>query len=130
MGERAKNIAGLFKDSRTRTIVLVTAIALLAAMVIGVYSMRSRIFGTAGGSASVKGAPGGIESIPFQAPNPEYARIQEAQNTAQAQAASAAGTSAVPTIVRSGTLVTLTPEQQAAQQQGLGFTGLARMEEA
>lgn len=130
MGERAKNIAGLFKDARTRTIVLVTAIALLAAMVIGVYSMRSRIFGTTGGSASVKGAPGGIESIPFQAPNPEYARIQEAQNVAQAQAASAAGTSAVPTIVRSGTLVTLTPEQLAAQQQGLGFTGLARMEEA
>jgi hypothetical protein len=130
MGEKAKNIAGLFKDARTRTIVLVTAIALLVAMVVGVYSMRSRIFGAAGGSASVKGAPGGIESIPFQAPNPEYARIQEAQNVAQAQAAAAAGTSAVPTIVRSGTLVTLTPEQQAAQQQGLGFTGLARMEEA
>ena len=128
MGERAKNIAGLFKDARTRTIVLITGIALLAAIVIGVYSMRTRIFGPAGGAASVKGAPGGIESIPFQAPNPEYARIQEAQNAAQAKAAEAAGTSAVPTIVRSGTLVTLTPEQQAAQ--GVGFTGLAHMEES
>lgn len=131
MGERAKNIAGLFKDARTRTIVMVTAVALVAALVIGVYSMRSRLFGTTEGSASVKGAPGGIQSIPFQAPNPEYARFQEQQNASQAQAAAASGASAVPTIVRSGTLVNLTPEQQAALQQGgLGFTGLAHIEEA
>lgn len=131
MGERAKNIAGLFKDARTRTIVVITAVALLAAILIGIYSMRAKIFGTAGGGASVKGAPASIESIPFQAPNPEYARLQEQQNVSQAQQAAAVGGSAIPTIVKSGTLVNLTPQQQAAlQQQSLGFTGLARVEEA
>lgn len=126
MGERAKNIAGLFKDARTRAIVVITAIALLAAILIGVYSMRSKIFGTASGGASVKNAPVGIESIPFQAPNPEYKRIQEQQNVTQAQQAAAVGGSAIPTIVSSGTLVNLSPQQQ----QSLGFTGLAHVEEA
>lgn len=131
MGDKAKNIAGLFRDARSRTIIVVTGIALFLAIAIGIYSVRDRLFGTSLGSANVRNAPGGIQSVPFQAPNPEYARLQEQQNTTQAQQAEASGGSAIPTIIRSGNLTQLTSEQQAALQQGgLGFTGLSRVEEA
>ncbi|MDX2165207.1 MAG: TrbI/VirB10 family protein [Gammaproteobacteria bacterium] len=120
--ERMKNIAGLFKDTRTRTILLTTLFILLVAVVIGVLSMRGRVKGVEAG-AGVTSAPGGIQSVPFSAPNEEYARLQEKQNKESAQKATEVGGSAIPTIVRA----TDNKEPVAVvSDTGLGFQGLSR----
>ena len=120
--QRMKNIAGLFKDTRTRTIILTTVFILLIAVVIGFMAMRGRVKGVEAG-AGVTSAPGGIQSLPFNAPNEEYARLQEKQNRESAEKAAQAGGSAIPTIVRA----TDNKEPVAVvSDTGLGFQGLSR----
>jgi YD repeat-containing protein len=120
MASRLGNIAALFKEGRTRTIILVTVIILLVAVGVGVYSMRGKKGLEA--SAGVTSAPGGIQSIPFSAPNKAYEKLQEQQNVQQAKQAEQAGGSAIPTIVNSGKDVNVTPTGDV----GVGFTALNR----
>src|SRR5690348_1142538 len=102
MNGKLKNITGLFKDTRTRTIIILTGAILAVAVVLGMV----RLFGQAKGpppQASVRGGPGNIQSIPggFDRPETvEYARLQEEQNRQQAQLAARQGTSAMPTLIR------------------------------
>jgi len=121
--ERLKNIAGLFKDGRTRTILLTTLFVLFVAVVIGIFSIRGRVKGVEA-AAGVTTAPGGIQSIPFNAPNEEYARLQEQQNKQSATQAEQTGESAIPTIIHAGN--DTGPEPAAVSDTGLGFTGLSR----
>jgi len=120
MATRLGNIAALFKEGRTRTIILVTFLILLIAVGVGVYSMRGKKGVEA--SAGVTSAPGGIQSIPFSAPNKAYANLQEQQNKQQAKQAEQAGGSAIPTIVDSGKDIIVTPTSDV----GPGFTALNR----
>lgn len=120
MANRFGNIAALFKDGRTRAIILVTMFVLLVAVLIGVYSMRSKTGVEA--SAGVSAAPGGIQSIPFSAPNKAYAKLQTQQNADQAKKAEQVGGSAIPTIVSSDKAVAPPP----SGDEGVGFTALGR----
>ena len=43
MGVRARNLAALFADVRTRTIIIITAIILISGVTIGYVIYRSRI---------------------------------------------------------------------------------------
>lgn len=119
--DRFKNIAGLFRETRTRTIILTTLFILLVAVVIGLFTMRGRVKGVEAG-AGVTSAPGGIQSLPFNAPNEEYARLQEKQNKESAQSAEKVGGSAIPTIVRA----TDDKDVNVVSDTGLGFQGLSR----
>ncbi|HEV2613413.1 MAG TPA: TrbI/VirB10 family protein [Gammaproteobacteria bacterium] len=121
--QRLKNIAGLFKEGRTRTILLITLFVLIVAVVIGVFSIHGRVKGTEA-SAGVTSAPGSIESIPFNAPNAEYAHLQEEQNKQKAKQAEQTGGSAIPTIIRSGN--DNDTNAPAVSDTGLGFSGLSR----
>lgn len=102
--ERLKNIKGLFTNTRTRTILILTGVIILLAIFVGVYRLSGPPPGPAT-DVSVRSVPGGIQSVPggFDRPQtPEYARLQEQQNIQQARLAEQRGTSAVPTIIRSG----------------------------
>ena len=122
MATRLNNMAALFKDGRTRTIILITVFILLAAVIIGIFSMRSKKGITA--SAGVSATPGNIQSVPFNAPNDEYARLQEQQNKQLAKKAEKVGGSAIPTIIDSKKGDVVSPETDA--QAGIGFTALSR----
>lgn len=128
MANKLSNIKDLFKQGRTRVIILVTMFVLLIAIVVGVVSVRSKIKGTEA-SANISDAPGGIQSIPFDAPNEEYARLQQEQNEQQAKQAESVGGSAIPTIFKSSKNsadVNASMDGDA----GLGFTGLSREQQA
>jgi YD repeat-containing protein len=104
MNERLKNLGGLFKDTRTRTIIIFTGIILVIAIIMGIVRFMGQTSGPAS-QAQVSG-PGNIQSIPggFDRPvSPQYAQLQEQQNQMQAQMASKTGTSSIPTIIRSST---------------------------
>ncbi len=120
--DRFRNIAGLFREGKTRTIILTTLFVLLVAVVIGFLSIRGRVQGVEA-VAGVTSAPGNIQSIPFNAPNEEYARLQEQQNKQTAKQAEKVGSSSIPTIVRAGNNE---PEPAAVSDTGLGFSGLSR----
>jgi len=101
MNIRLKNLAGLFKDTRTRTIIIFTGLVIIFAIVVGIVRMNKAPQGP-GSSAEVQGAPN-IQSIPggFDKPTTaEYARLQEQQNELQAKIAAQQGTSAIPTIIK------------------------------
>ncbi len=103
MNSKLKNIGGLFRNARTRTIIIFTGIILAFALVMGLV----RLFGTASGpesQAQLSGPRGNLQSIPggFDRPvTPEYAQLQAKQNVLQAQIAEKQGTSAMPTIISS-----------------------------
>jgi hypothetical protein len=121
--DRLKNIAGLFKDGRTRTILLTTLFVLLVAVVIGIFSIRGRVKGVEA-AAGVTSAPGALQSIPFNAPNEEYARLQEQQNKQSAKQAEQTGSSSIPTIIHAGN--DKDPAPAAVSDTGLGFSVFSR----
>lgn len=97
-----KNIGGLFRNTRTRTIILLTIGFLVLAIVIGIFRLGGGAKGPAT-EANIRTSPN-IQSVPggFENPeSPEYIRLQEKQNLQQAKLAQQRGTSAIPTIVRS-----------------------------
>lgn len=99
MAKPLKNISDLFKNTRTRSILIVTIGLIILGIVVGVISLRKRV--GAPSRAGLQGTPQ-IQSIPggFEKPETqEYVALQEKQNRQQAEAARKAGTSAVPTIV-------------------------------
>lgn len=97
-----KNLAGMFRNTRTRTIILLTVAVLLVGVIVGIFRLGGGGRGPAT-EATLRSTPS-IQSVPggFDNPeSPEYIRLQEKQNLQQAKIAQQQGTSAIPTIVRS-----------------------------
>lgn len=106
-----KNLAGLFRNARTRTIIILTGIVLVLAVIIGVVRLNSQPSGPAAAAQVGAGGPGNIQSVPGGFVRPEtqvYAQLQEQQNAQQANIAAQTGSSAVPTIISSNSFPTPT----------------------
>ncbi len=102
MAGRLNNIAGLMKNTRSRLIIIVTIVLLIALSLIGYWQLRDTRTG-APAAAAVSGVPG-IESIPgSNTANVQYIKTQEEENRQQAERALKTGSSAIPTILRSET---------------------------
>lgn len=103
MNPKLQNVASLFRNTRTRTIILFTGGVLLLGVIIGLVKLAKQNSGGPEASAQVRGAPN-IQSVPGgfggAAPSAEYAQLQEQQNVMQAKIAEQQGTSAIPTIIR------------------------------
>lgn len=101
---KLSNIKGLFRNTRTRTILILTGVVLFFAVLIGIFRLSAPVPGPTG-EAKMRQLPGNIQSIPGgfeKTQTPEYAKLQEQQNAEQAKLAQRRGTSAIPTIIRSG----------------------------
>ncbi len=126
MAGRKDNIKALFSNTRSRVIIIFTAVLMLVAILIGVIKLSSSS-GNVESGANLAAAPGGIQSIPGSInPSAEYASLVESQNIDQAKQASKAGGSAIPTIIRTqafGQGVEVVGPQQG--EGGLGFSTLA-----
>ncbi len=127
MADKKENIKALFSNSRSRVIIIFTAILLLCMVVIGYITFSSTASGPDTG-ASLRRGPGGIASIPgAQNQTAQYAALQESQNLEQAEEAGKKGGSAIPTIIRSqafGEGVEIVGMKKG--ENGVGFTTLAR----
>jgi type IV secretory pathway VirB10-like protein len=102
MNAQMRNIAGLFADSRSRLMIILTLSILGISIAIAVLKLHGSNKNT-GPTAQVsvaKGPGGSLESIPFNTQQtPEYRRLQEQQNALKAKTAVKTGSSAIPTIV-------------------------------
>lgn len=120
------NLAALFRDSRSRVIILLTGFLLLVAILIGIFVLRERTTGLPA-AVSLPGTPG-IQSIPGgMEPTTQYAKLVEQHNIEQAEEAAKTGKSVMPTIVRFqkyGEGQSLVGGE--AGQAGLGFSSLAQ----
>jgi intracellular multiplication protein IcmE len=100
MAPKLKNIANIFKDTKSRTIFIILAIIILIALLITWFSIRRAERAGAPAKVGVQTVPA-ISSIPgMGTPTREYARAQEEENVRRAQEALRTGTAAVPTIIR------------------------------
>lgn len=107
MGERSKNIAALFNDSRSRVIIVVTVVALIVGLVFAYFGFTRSSQPDVGGSAIV-GAPS-IKNIPGSANlSPEYLQTLEKYNQQQYTQAAKTGSSTIPTFIN-------TPEVSSSQ---------------
>lgn len=125
MAGRKENLKGLFTNTRTRVIIIFTAIIVISIIVIGVVKFRKTIELNLG-SANLAGSPN-IQSIPGALNQTEqYAKLQETQNTNEASTALQQGGSAIPTIIRSQAITDgVVPVGQTPGQSGVGFSTLA-----
>ena len=127
MADKKENIKALFSNSRSRVIIIFTAILLLIMVVIGFIKFNSTDSGP-GTGANLGHGPAGIKSIPgAQNQTAQYAALQESQNVQQAVEAGKKGNSAIPTIIRSqafGEGVDIIGMKEG--DNGVGFTTLAR----
>jgi len=128
VAERLTNVKGLFTNTRTRVILLLTITFVVVAVVVGILSFRSRIAGPEG-QAALQKTPGGIKSIPGAvSPTEQYARTVATENIRRAEKAKTKGGSAIPTIIRT---TKLRPGEAGyelpADATAVGFTTLSRM---
>lgn len=131
MAGRKENLKALFTNTRSRVIIIFTAIVLIIAVVIGVIRFTSFTTSERAG-ARVTGAPTGIRSIPGSPdPTAQYAHLVETRNIQQAEEAQRRGSSAIPTIIRTqafGEGVQPVGPQQG--EGGVGFSTLALADSA
>ncbi|ETO92534.1 type IVB secretion system protein DotG/IcmE [Legionella oakridgensis] len=128
MAGKKENLKALFTNTRSRVIIIFTAVLLIIAVLIGVIrfsASTSRTGLTAG--AQVGTAPVGIQSIPGSMdPTAQYAALQAQQNVEQAKQAAEEGGSAIPTIIRTqafgGDIQSVGPQHGEG---GVGFSTLA-----
>ena len=132
MASKKENIKALFSNTKSRTIILFTAIALITIVVIGFFKLTSSSSLGLNENANIKSAQTNISSIPgSQSQTAQYAALQEQQNQIQAQIANKTGASAIPTIIRTqafGEGVELIGPKDGSG--GVGFTTLALADEA
>lgn len=101
MAGKKENIKALFSNTRTRVIILFTAILLVASVMIGFFKIRAFNQDNVVSSANVKKVPTNIKSIPGSLnQTAQYATLQNKQNIDQAESASKSGGSAIPTIIK------------------------------
>jgi intracellular multiplication protein IcmE len=103
MADEAKNIGGLFKNERTRMVLVLTGVALAVAAVVGVTALRSktpnRPHGT-GAEASLAAGPD-VHDVPGTSTSPVHQQLVNEANQQGAQQALSSGGSFVPTLVAS-----------------------------
>jgi len=98
MGIRMQNIANLFADTKTRTIVVVTSIVFIVGISVAFIGLRSP--STNEEESAAASAPGGISSVPGAGETSRYyQQLQTRQNLEKAETAQKTGTSAIPTLV-------------------------------
>lgn len=125
MASRKENLKSLFSNTRTRVIIIFTAIVLLVAILIGYIKITSITTGP-GATADLPGAPRGIQSIPGALEQtPQYAKLQEEQNINKAIEAEKKNTSAIPTII--STQAITQNVQPLGSQSASGFQELTQM---
>ena len=98
-----QNIANLFKNIRTRSIILVTACILVFGFLYGFMHFTNKKTSVEDTSIQLKGSPN-IESVPGglkQSPPADYQRLQAQQNLEQAAIAEKTGASSIPTLLES-----------------------------
>ncbi|MCH9754851.1 TrbI/VirB10 family protein [Rickettsiella endosymbiont of Litargus connexus] len=98
-----QNIANLFKNIRTRSIILVTACILVFGFLYGFMHFTNKKTSVEDTSIQLKGSPN-IESVPGglkQSPPADYQRLQAQQNLEQAAIAEKTGASSIPTLLDS-----------------------------
>ncbi len=125
MATKKDNLKSLFSNTRSRIIILFTAVLLLLAVIVGVSKLLSAPSAEKQASASISSVPS-VGSTPGQLnPAPEYVKLLQAQNITQAKQAELRGTSAIPTIIQ---LQKLGEGGKGLQNvgQGVGFQALAR----
>ena len=127
MATKKENIKSLFSNSRTRIIIVFTAILVIAMVVIGLMKLHTASNPLNAKSGVVRQAQG-IKSIPGSMnQTAQYAALQETQNIEQAQEAAAKGGSAIPTIIRSQAFGNGVESVGAQGGEGsVGFSTLAR----
>ncbi|MBP6918203.1 MAG: type IVB secretion system protein DotG/IcmE [Legionellaceae bacterium] len=127
MATKKENIKSLFTNSRSRIIIIFTAILVVTMIVIGFVKLHSSSNPLKEKSGVVRGAAG-IKSIPGSLnQTAQYAALQETQNMEQAKDAAAKGGSAIPTIIRSQAFGDGVESVGAQGGEGsVGFSTLAR----
>lgn len=98
-----QNITRLFKNIRTRSIIILTGCILLFGFLYG-YIHLSKKPSVEDSSIQLKGSPANIQSVPGgveQSPSADYQRLQAQQNLEQAAIAEKTGASAIPTLLDS-----------------------------
>ncbi|TLY47236.1 MAG: hypothetical protein E6K54_06325 [Gammaproteobacteria bacterium] len=96
-----QNITNLFKNIRTRSIIIITGCILLFGFLYGFLHLTNKKTGNA--SIQLKESPN-IQSVPgglTQSPSADYQRLQAQQNLEQAAIAEKTGSSAIPTLLDS-----------------------------
>jgi YD repeat-containing protein len=102
MNLKLQNITHLFRNVRTRTIIIVTTLIVLFALIFGLGHLINKTAPPANSSVQLKGSPGNIKSIPGgiqESPSADYQRLQQQQNLQQAALAAKTGASAIPTLL-------------------------------
>ncbi|MFZ4077072.1 MAG: type IV secretion protein IcmE, partial [Legionellaceae bacterium] len=130
MAERKENIKSLFSNTRTRVIIILTTLVLVATVTVGFVK-----FGKSSDVLSeknkIKSSPARLRSIPGSSDQTaQYAALQEIQNIEQAKKADKSGNSAIPTIIRTqafGEGVEMIGPQGG--EGGVGFTTLAQADD-
>lgn len=96
---RMNNIKGLFKDVRTRSIIVLTGILVLFVVFVGITGFLKSKRGEPKSAANTSSLPS-IRSVPGIKPTTkQFANLQEKQNTKHYQQAKKGGGSAIPTII-------------------------------
>lgn len=131
MAGKKENIKALFSNTRSRVIIVFTALVLIATVVIGVAKLRIYSQPPVESKADVTHAPG-IRSIPGSInPTEQYEKLQETQNINQASTALQKGGSAIPTIIRTQAFGEgIQPVGMSEGQSGVGFSTLSSEDEA
>ncbi|MEN9450211.1 MAG: component of the Dot/Icm secretion system [Pseudomonadota bacterium] len=96
-----QNITSLFKNIRTRSIIIVTGCILLFGFLYGFLHLSKKA-PVEESSIQLKGSPANIQSVPGgleQSPSADYQRLQAQQNLEQASIAEKTGTSSIPTLL-------------------------------
>jgi type IV secretory pathway VirB10-like protein len=97
-----QNMANLFKNIRTRSIILLTGFILLFGFLYGVIHLAHKKEPVADTSVQLKDSPSDIESVPGgldKSPSADYQRLQAQQNLQQVAIAEKTGTSTIPTLL-------------------------------
>ncbi len=101
MAEQFEGSQAGFKDTKTRSVLIIIIVILAVAVMIGYFSLRKAVESAQQPQGSVPQTPA-IQSIPGVGdPSRQYVKLQQQQNVQLAQQAQRTGGSAIPTLTRS-----------------------------
>lgn len=108
---RIGNIAGLFGDVKTRTIVIFTTVLLAIGVGVGITGLKQETVAT--GGATTASVPRNIQNVPGAGTaTAQYEALQLEENRRKLEAARQSGTSAIPTLTGTFTKVELPTEEE------------------
>lgn len=101
MAEQFEGSQAGFKDTKTRSVLIIIIVILAVAVMIGYFSLRKAVESVRQPQSAVPQTPA-IQSIPGVGdPSRQYVKLQQQQNIQLAQQAQRTGGSAIPTLTRS-----------------------------